>query len=198
MNLALSLHSVSPPIRGQLIPLAKKFPLERLHAAIREANALQGKPVMIEYLMLAGLNDSAEAAANLIDWLEGLNVHVNLIPYNAIEDAPHLKGTERAGRDKFAGILKHAGIPTTIRYSLGADIAAACGQLVQKVNRAEPRPTPPRTTRRPERAVALFRHRRGGDAAHMKLPELRTACSGLRPVGLPPRHMHFGRRPPAP
>ncbi len=65
----------------------------------------------------------------------GLDVHVNLIPYNPIETAPHLQTTERPERDAFAAILRAAGFVTTIRYSLGADIAAACGQLVQAENR---------------------------------------------------------------
>jgi 23S rRNA (adenine2503-C2)-methyltransferase len=135
VNLALSLHSVRQASRERLIPLAKRFPLDQLQATLRQINTLQSKPVMIEYLMLAGVNDSLEQARELVAWLGGLNVHVNLIPYNAIEDAPHLVGTDRGKRDAFATILKQAGIPTTIRYSLGADIAAACGQLVRKENR---------------------------------------------------------------
>ncbi|QEG37508.1 23S rRNA (adenine(2503)-C(2))-methyltransferase RlmN [Bythopirellula goksoeyrii] len=137
VNLALSLHSVNQIVREQLIPIAKKYPLEQLQATLRKVNSLQGKPVMIEYLMLSGVNDSDDDACAVVDWLTSLNVHVNLIPYNSIEDAPHLAGTDRAGREAFAGILKQAGIPTTIRYSLGADIAAACGQLVRKENRAQ-------------------------------------------------------------
>jgi 23S rRNA (adenine2503-C2)-methyltransferase len=62
-------------------------------------------------------------------------VHVNLIPYNPIATAPELRTTERPERDAFAAILRDAGFITTIRYSLGADIAAACGQLVQTENR---------------------------------------------------------------
>lgn len=135
VNLALSLHSAKQTTREQLIPLAKQFPLPELRSALVETNRLQGKPVMIEYLMLAGINDSESDAMELANWLEGLNVHVNLIPYNPIDDAPHLEGTVRAGRDAFAGRLKQAGLSTTIRYSLGADIAAACGQLVRRENR---------------------------------------------------------------
>jgi 23S rRNA (adenine2503-C2)-methyltransferase len=62
-------------------------------------------------------------------------VHVNLIPYNPIQTAPSLRTTERPERDSFAAVLREAGFITTIRYSLGADIAAACGQLVQRENR---------------------------------------------------------------
>lgn len=135
VNLALSLHSVRQETRKRLIPLAKRYALDQLQAALRKIDALQSKPVMIEYLMLAKVNDSLEEARELTAWLSELNVHVNLIPYNPIDDAPHLVGTDRPEREAFAAILKQAGIPTTIRYSLGADIAAACGQLVRKENR---------------------------------------------------------------
>lgn len=60
---------------------------------------------------------------------------MNLIPYNPIAAAPHLTPTERPEREAFARVLKAAGIPTTIRYSMGQDIEAACGQLVQQGNR---------------------------------------------------------------
>ncbi len=135
VNQALSLHSVRQDVRERLIPLAKKIPLDQLRQTLVEVNRLQGRTLMIEYLMLAGVNDSADDARELIAWLEGLNVHVNLIPYNPIDDAPQLIGTDKAGRDAFAAILKQSGLPTTIRYSLGNDIAAACGQLVKKENR---------------------------------------------------------------
>lgn len=135
VNLALSLHSVNPEVRCELIPLTKKHPLDELQETIRELNRRQGIPVMIEYLMLAGKNDSLEDASQLLDWLQGLNVHLNLIPYNEIEDAPHLTGTEDAKIRTFAAHLKDSGLTTTVRYSLGSDIAAACGQLVRKENR---------------------------------------------------------------
>ena len=73
--------------------------------------------------------------ANLPPGSHGLDAHVNLIPYNPIATAPQLRTTERPERDAFAAILREAGFVTTIRYSLGADIAAACGQLVQRENR---------------------------------------------------------------
>jgi 23S rRNA (adenine2503-C2)-methyltransferase len=135
VNLALSLHSVRHGIREQLIPLAAKYRLEELRAAVARVNQIQKKTVMIEYLMLAGTNDSAGDARELAAWLGGLDVHVNLIPYNPIDSARHLRATDRPQRDAFAAILRDAGFITTIRYSLGADIAAACGQLVQHENR---------------------------------------------------------------
>jgi 23S rRNA (adenine2503-C2)-methyltransferase len=135
VNLALSLHSVQKDVRERLIPLAAKYPLHDLRAAVARVNEIQQSTIMIEYLMLAGVNDSAGDARELATWLRGLNVHVNLIPYNPIASAPHLRTTERPERDAFAAVLRDAGFTTTIRYSLGADIAAACGQLVQGENR---------------------------------------------------------------
>jgi 23S rRNA (adenine2503-C2)-methyltransferase len=135
VNLALSLHSVRPEVRRQLIPLAARHSLDELHAALMKLNQIQRQPVMIEYLMLAGLNDSPDDARELLAWLAGLRVHVNLIPYNPIEGRPDLRSTQRPERDAFAAILRAAGLTATIRYSLGADIAAACGQLVERENR---------------------------------------------------------------
>ena len=135
INLALSLHSVRQETREQLIPLAAKYPLDELRSAVAAVNRIQNNTVMIEYLMLAGMNDSPEDARELACWLAGLDAHVNLIPFNPIETAPHLQSTGRTERDAFAAIVREAGFVTTIRYSLGADIAAACGQLVQSENR---------------------------------------------------------------
>jgi 23S rRNA (adenine2503-C2)-methyltransferase len=137
VNLALSLHGVRQDVREQIIPLARRYPLDALQDCLRQLNRLQRGEVMIEYLMLAGVNDSDEDAQLLAHWLRDLRVHVNLIPYNPIEDAPRLVGTERARRDEFSGLLKQAGLKCTIRYSLGADIAAACGQLVRRENRGK-------------------------------------------------------------
>jgi 23S rRNA (adenine2503-C2)-methyltransferase len=135
VNLALSLHCVRQEVREGLIPLAAKYELDELRAAVAKVNQIQNSTLMIEYLMLAGVNDSDAVAHELVQWLTGLNAHVNLIPYNPIDSAPQLRTTERPQRDAFAAILREAGFVTTIRYSLGADIAAACGQLVQRENR---------------------------------------------------------------
>ena len=85
---------------------------------------------MIEYLLLAGVNDSADDLKALESYLNGIPVHINLIPFNAYAGC-NLHGTPPAERKVFAEHLKAAGFSTTLRYSLGSDIAAACGQLVQ-------------------------------------------------------------------
>jgi 23S rRNA (adenine2503-C2)-methyltransferase len=89
---------------------------------------------MIEYLLLDRLNDTDQDLQELIDYLRGLPVHINLIPYNSIEEAPALSGTPSQRRREFAAALTEAGFAVTVRYSLGADIAAACGQLVRHEN----------------------------------------------------------------
>ena len=133
VHLALSLHSVDQDIRRSIIPLAGKYRIAELQDAIKVINRLQRRPVMLEYLMLADINDSLEHANQLAAWVTKLNVHINLIPFNPIEDAPRLQGSLPTVIRQFSDCLKSAGLKVTIRYSLGADIAAACGQLARRM-----------------------------------------------------------------
>jgi 23S rRNA (adenine2503-C2)-methyltransferase len=132
VSLALSLHSARDCVRAQLIPLARRYRLAELREALQQVIALQGRPVMIEYLLLAGINDSDEDAVILADYLNALPVHVNLIPYNTIAGLPDLAASDRERRWAFARVLRGLGHRVTMRYSLGADIGAACGQLVRR------------------------------------------------------------------
>ncbi len=136
VRLALSLHSARQEVRERLIPLAKRYPLDELRRTLVEVNRLTQETVMIEHLLLAGVNDSPRDAAELIAWLTGLDVHVNLIPCNPIAAAPHLTSSPPEVQQSFARALKEAGFRTTVRYSLGNDIAAACGQLVRREARS--------------------------------------------------------------
>lgn len=138
VNHAISLHAASQEVRESIIPLARRYPLHELRDAVAELNAIQPQrtSVMIEYLMLDGLNDTPEHARLLIDWVRGLRVHVNLIPYNHVAEAGRLRATPRERIDAFANLIKASGAPTTIRYSMGSDIDAACGQLVKRENQA--------------------------------------------------------------
>ncbi|QDT70473.1 Ribosomal RNA large subunit methyltransferase Cfr [Planctomycetes bacterium MalM25] len=137
VNYAISLHAADQAVRERIIPLAKKHSLIEIRAAIERLNTVQPAKtlVMIEYLMLDGVNDTQDAADALIRWLTGLRVHVNLIPYNRVDHADHLASSPRSRIEAFGGQLRAEGFPTTIRYSLGRDIDAACGQLVQSENR---------------------------------------------------------------
>ncbi len=129
VQLALSLHSARQEVREQLMPLARKHTLDRLRAALLAASR-NGK-VMVEYLMLAGVNDGAADLQALESYLRGIPVHINIIPFNEYAGC-NLRGTPQPERVAFANRLKAAGFHATMRYSLGADIAAACGQLVQQ------------------------------------------------------------------
>jgi 23S rRNA (adenine2503-C2)-methyltransferase len=130
VRLALSLHSARQEVREKLMPLAQKYSLERLRKSL-EAISTNGK-VMVEYLLLAGLNDRPEDFQALESYLRGLPVHINLIPFNPFSGC-ELRGTPKPEREAFVAQLKQAGFNTTLRYSFGADIAAACGQLVRKL-----------------------------------------------------------------
>ncbi len=137
VRMALSLHSAQQEVRERLMPIARRHRLEELREALVEVTAISGQEVMIEYLMLAGINDATRDAEALIDYLRGIPVHINLIPHNPIAEAPHLTGSDQATRAAFSQALEAAGFPVTTRYSLGADIAAACGQLVRQEHRRE-------------------------------------------------------------
>jgi 23S rRNA (adenine2503-C2)-methyltransferase len=136
VNLALSLHAARQDVRESIIPIAKTHSLNEIRAALeRVAPADSSRRVMIEYLMLDGVNDSPDDRLALERYLEGLNTHINLIPYNPIDNAPDLIGSPPEKIQAFANALKATGLRVTVRYSLGADIAAACGQLVKHENR---------------------------------------------------------------
>lgn len=128
VQLALSLHSARQEVRQRLMPQARRYPLEMLRETLVRTARL--RRIMIEYLMLAGINDGEEDLLALLDYLRGIPVHINIIPFNEYAGS-NLRGTPRPERERFASRLKEAGFDTTLRYSLGADIAAACGQLVK-------------------------------------------------------------------
>jgi 23S rRNA (adenine2503-C2)-methyltransferase len=127
-QLALSLHSARQEVRQRMMPQARTFPLKQIRETLVAASR-HGK-VMIEYLMLAGVNDREEDFQALENYLKGLPVHINLIPFNEYPGS-NLQGTPLEQRAEFSARLKAAGFDVTLRYSMGSDIAAACGQLVQ-------------------------------------------------------------------
>jgi 23S rRNA (adenine2503-C2)-methyltransferase len=134
-RMALSLHSAREDVRRTIMPIAQRHSLTELRDALQRVTAINRHVVMIEYLLLADVNDTPRDALALVEYLGAIPVHVNLIPYNPIADAPHLVGSPRERREEFAAALKAAGLKVTTRYSLGSDIAAACGQLVRQEHR---------------------------------------------------------------
>ena len=127
--LAISLHATNDPLRDQLVPLNKKYPLDQLMAAIRAYPGLSNaRRVTFEYVMLKGVNDSPEEARALVRLIQGIPAKINLIPFNP------WPGTDYGCSDwktieAFAAILNRAGYASPIRTPRGRDILAACGQL---------------------------------------------------------------------
>lgn len=128
VNLAVSLHAPDDELRARLVPINRRYPIADLLAAVRRYIARTGRRVSFEYALMKGINDSDETAEALAHLLRGTLCHVNVIPLNPVDVLPYER-PDTSGIDRFAATLRGAGIPTTVRYSRGVDIAAACGQL---------------------------------------------------------------------
>ncbi|MDQ2654739.1 MAG: 23S rRNA (adenine(2503)-C(2))-methyltransferase RlmN [Chloroflexota bacterium] len=131
VNLAVSLHAPEDEQRSALVPINRRYPIAMLMETIDQYIERTGRRVSFEYALMRGINDSDETARKLADLLRGRLCHVNIIPLNPVDVLPYER-PDPAGIERFAGILRDAGIPTTVRYSRGLDIDAACGQLRAK------------------------------------------------------------------
>ena len=134
VRLALSLHAADDALRSELMPVNNRYPLSDVLAACREYFERKRRMVFIEYVMLAGVNDSYAQARQLADVLDPGAFKVNLIPYNPT-DSPY-EGSSPKAIDAFRSELERHGIGATVRLTRGRDIAAACGQLAARVGSA--------------------------------------------------------------
>lgn len=134
--LAISLHAPNDELRNELVPINKKYPLKDLIKAAKsyvyDENPRHKKHITIEYVMLAGVNDSDKHAHQLVDLLKDLPSKINLIPFNPFPHAPYGRSSNNRIH-AFSNILNQAGFVCTIRQTRGDDIDAACGQLVGQV-----------------------------------------------------------------
>jgi 23S rRNA (adenine2503-C2)-methyltransferase len=129
VSLAVSLHAATNDLRDQLVPLNKKYPLEKLIAACRDYFPKEGKQsIMFEYVMLAGVNDSLQHAKALTRLLNGFSCKINLIPFNPFAGTFYQTSTDEV-IEAFHGHLVNSGFNTRVRRTRGEDVAAACGQL---------------------------------------------------------------------
>ncbi|MCH5185640.1 MAG: 23S rRNA (adenine(2503)-C(2))-methyltransferase RlmN [Oscillospiraceae bacterium] len=128
ITLSVSLHAPNNEIRGKLMPVNRKFPVEVLIKACREYIKATGRRISFEYSLISGVNDSEENARELAELLSGMLCHVNLIPVNHVEETGFYKGS-REEINKFRDRLVRLGVNATIRRELGSDISASCGQL---------------------------------------------------------------------
>ncbi len=129
-NLAVSLNAADQATREKLMPITKTYPLEGLLAAMRAWPLEPRRRILVEYVLIAGVNDREEDAVRLARLLRGLPVKVNVIPLN--EDPTYLPELRRPSEDvidRFVGRLADAHVTVTVRRSKGPDASAACGQL---------------------------------------------------------------------
>ena len=128
VNLAISLHAPNNDIRSRLMKINQAYPVEDVIGAIKYYLSVAKRRVTIEYILIDGINDMKEVAHELVSVLKGLNVYVNLIPYNEVIEAPYRR-SQTEHMEAFYDILKKNNIQVTLRKEQGHDINAACGQL---------------------------------------------------------------------
>lgn len=135
-TLAVSLHSAQQKVRDLLMPRCASQPLDQLKSHLKHYVAATGRRVSLEYLLIAGVNDTDEALEALKAFCEGLLCHVNLIPLNQIEGSPWQPSSDSTQR-AWLEALKAVGKEATVRDSRGGDIDGACGQLKNKLRKNE-------------------------------------------------------------
>ncbi|MDD2208724.1 MAG: 23S rRNA (adenine(2503)-C(2))-methyltransferase RlmN [Bacilli bacterium] len=128
VNLAVSLHAPNNELRSKLMKINEVYNLSDLINTIRQYIEKTNRRVTIEYVMLEYINDNKKEALELAKLLRGMNVYVNLIPYNETHDGEYKKSSPKRIKE-FYDYLKKAGINVTIRKEFGSNIDAACGQL---------------------------------------------------------------------
>ncbi len=136
VGLAVSLHAADDALRDRLVPVNKRYPLQKLISSCQDHAKRTGRRVSFEYALIEGVNDAPSQAVTLGRLLRGMLCHVNLIPLNPIEG-----GTYRpSSRDRVVAFrveLNRLGIANTIRLGRGMDIQAGCGQLRSRLDRRE-------------------------------------------------------------
>lgn len=133
-RLAISLHGATDEVRNRIMPVNKKYPLAELTAACEDYQKLKGRMITLEYILIAGINDSLEQIRPLAALAKNLFAKVNLIPYNHVEDLPWQRPSEEVC-EGFLAALEKQKVAATLRREKGGDIDAACGQLRLKTER---------------------------------------------------------------
>jgi 23S rRNA (adenine2503-C2)-methyltransferase len=134
VTLAISLHAARDELRDVLVPINRKYPVADLVAAAQAYANKSGRRVSYEWVLLAGVNDTERDAKELGRILRGKLAHVNLIPFNPVEDTPY-RAPERGAVRRFKALVEAEGLNVTVRDTRGRDADAACGQLHERVLR---------------------------------------------------------------
>lgn len=128
IRLAISLHGATDEVRSRIMPVNRKYPLAELLDACAYFRSRKKQKITFEFILIEGVNDSAEQALTLGRLTKRLDAKVNVIPYNRVEGLDWVRPSEEA-QDAFMRTLKGTGAVATLRREKGHDIAAACGQL---------------------------------------------------------------------
>ena len=128
VNLAISLHAATDEVRGRLMPINRSFDLATLMAAVKRYPLASRQSIFFEYVLLDGVNDSQDDAHALARLLRGVHAKVNVIPFNDW-DTSAFRRPPLPRILAFQKVLMNASVTTTVRWSKGEDIGAACGQL---------------------------------------------------------------------
>ncbi len=136
ITLAISLHSSDDNERNIIMPINRKYNIDKLLSACSEYISKTGRRVTFEYALIHSQNDDVKQARSLAQKLKGMLCHVNLIPINPVKERGYEASSDAKIKD-FQKELQRAGIDTTIRRELGSDINAACGQLRNKRNKTK-------------------------------------------------------------
>ena len=136
VTLSVSLHAPDDSTRSSLMKINEVYPIGQLIDACTDYADSTGRRVTYEYCLIGGVNDSKAHAESLASLVRGTLCHVNIIPLNPVEETGFVRPSREA-IDAFASTLRFAGIETTVRREMGADIDAACGQLRRRWGRGE-------------------------------------------------------------
>ena len=134
VTLAISLHAARDELRDELVPINRKYPVRDLVAAAQGYAEKTGRRVSYEWVLLAGVNDTERDARELGALLKRKLAHVNLIPFNPVEDTPY-RAPERPAIRAFKEMVEAQGLNVTLRDTRGREADAACGQLHERVMR---------------------------------------------------------------
>jgi 23S rRNA (adenine2503-C2)-methyltransferase len=134
-SLAISLHAPNDPLRDQIVPINRKYPIRELIAATKDyLSALpDNRMATIEYILISGVNDHRQHARELAELLRDVPCKINLIPFNPFDGSEYQRSSN-AAISNFRKLLQEAGYTVTIRTTRGDEIGAACGQLVGQVD----------------------------------------------------------------
>ncbi|MBL4821334.1 MAG: 23S rRNA (adenine(2503)-C(2))-methyltransferase RlmN [Gammaproteobacteria bacterium] len=165
-SLAISLHAPNDELRSQIMPVNRKYPIHELLEAVEEyMDSLADKRVpVIEYTLIAGINDHRQHARDLAKLLATFPCKINLIPFNPFSMSD-FKKPSNSSISNFRQILLQAGFTVTVRTTRGDDIAAACGQLVGEVN-----DTTRRSSRHKARSQVLSNGKAPGASENLAVP----------------------------